>query len=161
MRTVRSTNRSSSPAISKSRNLITPGLEARRPEAADGLPLLHSQPGDAPRGGMGPRPLSTAVPDLEDERLVVGHALVQLALRGDPEVAPLRQVDRVAEIIERALAVVQGRIDGQLGMVLKAVDPVLQVIADAADARAVAAEDSLDQLVGGVELVRAVPATEG
>ncbi len=130
------------------------------PHAAEGAPLLDHHPRDGAGGRVGDRDDAAVVPRLEDQRLVVGHALVELPLVGDPEVAPLGQVDRVAQVVERAPAVVGGRVARQLGMVLEAVDAVLQVIVYAVGARAVAAEDRLDQLVGGVELVRAVPAPE-
>ena len=45
-------------------------------------------------------------------------------------------------------------------MVLEAVDAVLELVLDARPARAVAGEDGLDQFVGGVVLVRTVPAAQ-
>ena len=120
------------------------------PHAAEGETLLDDHPHDAPGGRIDHRHLTAAGPHLEDERLVVGHALVEVALGGDPEVLALGEVDRVAQVVERALAVVQRGVEGQLGMVLEAVDAVLQVIVHPGGARAVAPEDGLHQLEGGV-----------
>ncbi len=81
-------------------------------------------------------------------------------MRGDPVVAALGEVDAVAHIVERALAVVDRGVARQLGMVLEGIDAVLELVLDARPARAMAGEDGLDQLVGRVVLVRAIPAAQ-
>ena len=115
---------------------------------------------DAPTGRIADRHLAAAVAQLEGQALVVGHALVELGLCRDPVVHLLGKIDAIPQVVERALAIVDGRVAGQLGMVLEAVDAVLQPVVDAVAARSVAAEHRLHQLVGGVVFVRAIPAAQ-
>jgi len=53
------------------------------PDAAERLPLLDTIRRCAARG-LATVPLGRH-PNLEAERRLIGHALIQLALRGDPE----------------------------------------------------------------------------
>jgi hypothetical protein len=59
------------------------------PDAGERMPLFDHHRGDAPIGRIRHRHLAPAIAHLEEQVLVVGHALVQLALARDPEVLPL------------------------------------------------------------------------
>ena len=128
------------------------------PDAAKRQALLHHHVGDAALGGVPHGHLAAAVAQLEHQLFVVGHALVQLGLCRDPQVLTLGQVDAVAQVIERALAVVQRRIARQLGVVLETVDAVLEPVVLARLARVVGAVDGFHQLGGRVVFMGAVPA---